>query len=149
MQAELLAKTGSELVDIHNGLNPPKPLNKPWKKSKDELVGIIIDLGYGKDKKTEGRTIRETALDLLCTVDYFEDKTQRSSPDNRVKSDHPEARSVGLPYLTIIDEIKAQFPDAQTSVACLRWYAVKVRAEEFGYEGYRLAQRRPRAKPVK
>lgn len=95
------------------------------------------------------RTIREASLDWLCHVDHYEDKTKKSGPDNRVPADHSQARSVGLPYLSIIDAIKEEFPGAQTSVACLRWYAVKVRVEEFGYEGYKLVQRRPRAKPSK
>lgn len=95
------------------------------------------------------RTIREASLDWLCHVDHYEDKTKKSGPDNRVPADHPQARSVGLPYLSIIDAIKEEFPGAQTSVACLRWYVVKVRVEEFGYEGYKLVQRRPRAKPSK
>ncbi|QNN99777.1 hypothetical protein P67b_00018 [Ruegeria phage Tedan] len=104
------------------------------------------------DAKTEQKmeeakpklTIRERSLQLLCVVDYYEDKTKKSDPENRVTADHRNARSVGIPYTQVIETIKSEFPDANTSVACLRWYAVKVRAEEFGYEGYRLCQRRPR-----
>lgn len=88
-------------------------------------------------------------MDLLCHVDYYEDRTKASSADNRVAADHPQARSVGLPYLEIVRRVRDEFPGANTSVACLRWYSVKMRVEEFGYEGYRLAQRRPRARPSK
>lgn len=96
------------------------------------------------------RTIRAAAIDLLCHVEFFEDRTKK--PDtllNAVKEDHPQSRSVGLPYDEIIRRIQAEFPDCQTTVACLRWYSVKIRVEEFGYEGLRLPQRRPRVKPTK
>ena len=162
--------TGNELVDLYNGLDPETKLSKPWKQGKDKLIDMIEaqrkeqsrakkkaarkaaaaarkqnGLEEPEDKKPE-RTIRIAALELMCQVQYYEDKTEKSSPDNRVPADHKNARSVGLPYLDIIDLIKEEFPDAQTSVACLRWYAVKARVEEFGYEGYKLVSRRPRAK---
>lgn len=147
--------TNAQLVEVHNGLvqyDPDVNPLKNWKGKKDVLIDRIKGLeakkpSEPKAKKEDGPTIREVALQLLGEVVYYEDKAKKSSPDNVVEADHPNARSVGIPYLEIIDRIKQQFPEAQTSVACLRWYAVKVRAEEFGYEGYRLAQRRPRAKP--
>ena len=92
-------------------------------------------------------TIRELAITLMCKVTHFEDKMKKSGEDNVVDADHVNARSVGLPYNEVIDGIKAVFPDSNTSIACLRWYAVKVRGEEGpGYEGFRLCQRRPRVK---
>lgn len=94
-----------------------------------------------------GKTIRETALRLLTFVHYHEDSSKASGESNRVEEKHPKAGSVGLTYLNIISLIKEAFPDANTSVACLRWYAVKVRAEEKGYEGWRLTRRRPRLIP--
>jgi len=146
---ELQSMTNAELVGVYNELGPEKPLTT-WKRGKDILIDRIKELQAQKaPKKREGPTIRETALDLLCEVAYYEDKTLKSSPENVVAEDHPNARSVGIPYLEIIERIKGQFDGAKTSVACLRWYAVKIRAEEFGYEDYRLVQRRPRAKPVK
>ena len=96
------------------------------------------------------RTIREASLEWLCHVVYYEAKTKKSDAENRnISHTDKNARSVGLSYSEIIDRIQAEFPGAKTSVACLRWYAVKVRANEFGYEGYNLVQRRPRAKPSK
>lgn len=96
---------------------------------------------------SSGRTIRETSLHWLCAVDYFEDKNKKSGDDNRVSATHKDARSVGFEYRRIIEEVQKEHPGANTSVACLRWYSVKVRVGEFGYENYKLAQRRPRAKP--
>lgn len=91
-------------------------------------------------------TIRATAIELLCYVAYYENKDEKASDENRVSADHPSARSVGLPYNEVLDGIMIVFPEAKTSVACLRWYSVKIRGEELGYEGLRLCQRRPRVK---
>lgn len=52
-------------------------------------------------------------------------------------------RKVGHAYETILAKIKEQYPDAKTSIACLRWYAVHMR--ERGV----LPPSRPRANPVK
>lgn len=52
-------------------------------------------------------------------------------------------RKVGHAYETILTKIKEQYPDAKTSIACLRWYAVHMR--ERGV----LPPSRPRANPVK
>lgn len=101
----------------------------------------------GKGDGSPRRTIRDASLDLLCHVAYYEDKTRKPSDENRVPSDHKNARSVGIAYDEIIRRIQEEFPGCQTSVACLRWYAVKVRVEERGYEGLRLPQRRPRVRP--
>lgn len=93
------------------------------------------------------RTIKAASVDLLCHVAYYEDRDEKSSDDNRVDADHPKARSVGLAYDEIIRRIQEEFDGCNTSVACLRWYSVKIRVEEHGYEGLKLPQRRPRAKP--
>lgn len=94
------------------------------------------------------RTIKSAALEALCEVAYYENREEKYGDDNRVDASHPKAQSVGIPYAEVLQRIVAEFPGADTSVACLRWYSVKVRAEEFGYEGLRLPQRRPRAKPT-
>ncbi len=97
--------------------------------------------------KQGARTIRLAAIELLCEVDYFEDRDKKSGPDNVVGHQKKSARSVGVPYNEILRRIRVEFPDCGTTVACLRWYSVKIRVEEPGYEGLRLPQRRPRAKP--
>ncbi len=165
MHTELNTKTNKELLGIYNGL-ADKPL-AAWKGKKSDLIDRIEALGTAPTDdvppavvekaatpetvntaagKSE-RTIREAALAWLCHVEYYEDRDGKSGPDNVVKEDHPKARSVGITYLDIIDRIKQEFPDCDTSVACLRWYSVKVRTHELGYEDYRLCQRRPRATP--
>lgn len=93
------------------------------------------------------RTIKSVAVDLLCATAYFENRDEKSSDENRVAEDHPKARTVGIAYDEIIRRIQEEFEGCNTSVACLRWYSVKIRVGEHGYEDLRLPQRRPRAKP--
>lgn len=135
--ADLYDMTNQQLVDHHNSLGPVKPL-KQYKGKKDDLILKIMELAP--------RTVREVALEHLCHTDFFENKLKDPSPDNQVKENHEQARSVGLPYDRVIRLIQDEFPLCNTSVACLRWYAVKVRADEEGYENYILPQRRPRVK---
>lgn len=92
------------------------------------------------------RTIREYALKHLCKIDYWEDRREDPSPDNRVSLRASHARSVGVPYDKILTAVKRSFPDCRTNIASLRWYAVKVRVGEEGYEGWHLPQRRPRVR---
>ena len=146
--------TISALVGVYNGLNPNAPL-KSWKRSKDILVeriedirstivSVIVDTPFRP-------TIRATAVNLLCHVDYYEDRNEKSDRLTNALADGSSnnARSVGMAYDEVIRRIRAEFPDCQTTVACLRWYSVKIRVEEQGYEGLRLPQRRPRVKPSK
>ncbi len=145
---DLTTQTSTQLVGIHNALNPDKPL-KAWKGKKAILVANIEKLQKAAEPKPKTsddvRTIRSAAIELLCHVDHFED---RELPHGtKVEADNPNARSVGLPYDVIIAMITEEFPTCKTTVACLRWYSVKIRVEELGYENLRLPQRRPRAKP--
>lgn len=159
---DLTTKTSPELVILHNSLNPDKPL-KSWNSRKAHLITRIEALQAKADKEQEaenrrkakeardpnGPTIRDVSLEWLCKAAFFEDKTKKSSPENHVSADHPSARSVGFSYYEILDEVKKAFPYGKTSAACLRWYAVKIRVEEEGFEGHKLPQRRPRASPAK
>ncbi len=186
---ELNTLTNKELVGIHNGMNPDKPLNT-WKGKKTVLVDRIETLRAGIAKqdslnhepeehrsdepeddviseateqepidvvepeqtgKQPGRTIRATAMDLLMVRQYYEDKTKKPGPDNRVeRTIGNNARGVGLPYNEVLAKIHEAFPDCKTTVACLRWYMVKIVAEEFGYEDQPWQNmRRPRSKPRK
>lgn len=160
--------TNAQLVEVWN-THVAKPGSKhkrlpSWKGKKDVLVARILTAGYGAAPKTEKkpepkksapakeqgerkRTVRAASLELLCRVEYYEEKSRGPSDDNRFAEAAPDRRSVGLPYDEILKAITAEFPGAQTSVACLRWYAVKVRVEDAGYENLRLPQRRPRVKP--
>lgn len=174
------SKSGPELTVIYNDLRAKigEPPIKRWAGAKSELIAKIEVLELrqkpeatppaptpevvaekpkakqkpaAKPKSSDGRTIRETSLDLLAHIDFYEDKLKPSNDENRVDADHKNARSVGLAYLEIIRRVKEEFPDADTSVACLRWYSVKVRdfKSHPEYSGWKLPQRRPRATPKK
>ena len=158
-QADLSAMTNKELVAIHNGLaeqcEDVKPLTA-WKKSKDLLIEKIEQLREEvranepepevEDDDEPKRTIKAASVELLCHVAHYEDRDAKPGT-TEVAADDPKARSVGLAYDEIIRRVQDEFPGCSTSVACLRWYAVKIRVGEHGYEDLRLPQRRPRAKP--
>ncbi len=90
------------------------------------------------------KTIKQQSLELLCHVDFYEDVKQDKSLKNRVDADHPNAKSVGLSFAVILEMITQANPGCRTSIACLRWYAVQVRAETDGFVGYILPYRRTR-----
>lgn len=133
--------TVNELLNQYAALNVG-PSIKSWKRPKAGLIKLV-KAAEAKAKEPR-QTIRARALELLCAVAYHEDRTKDPHVDNVVAADAKDARTVGIPYDTIIEKIKERFPECNTSIACLRWYAVKVRAEEYGYEDLRLPQRRPR-----
>jgi hypothetical protein len=105
----------------------------------------------GAHKPAE-RSIKKSALALLQIVDHFESKADDRPPRSRIEVADATAlnrstiRSVGLDYGEVMRRLKADFPDATTSIACLRWYCVKAREGMFG-EAIVLPQRRPRTKP--
>jgi hypothetical protein len=94
------------------------------------------------------RSIKKTALQLLQIVDHFELRSADCGPSNRIEVadalsfDRSAIRSVGLPYSEVMRRLKIDYPNAVTSVACLRWYCVKAREGAFG-DGVVLPQRRP------
>ncbi len=146
-------RTTAELVKRHNELAIVlgRDTITAWKK-KSLLAAHVEVMGREAAEKEPARTIRQAAIELLCHVDHHEDRDEPSGPDNVVSGDHEGARSVGLPYDEVIRRIMDEFLPlgrCETTVACLRWYAVKIRVEEHGYEGLRLPQRRPRVKSKK
>jgi hypothetical protein len=150
---DLKTQTNVELVGVHNSLNPDKLLSN-WKGKKSDLIdriGVLVKAIKAKTQvKTKipklTQTIKSRAIDLLCQITHYENKTEKSGDENYVNMDHPEARSVGIPYSEILQQIHDDFEGCKTTTECLRWYAVKIRVGEHGYEDLRMPQRRPRAK---
>lgn len=64
-----------------------------------------------KPKKEKGPSIRSVAEEILMRVAYHD----------------LDKRPFGLPYEEVLAEIKKEFPNAKTTVACLRWYVVHMR----------------------
>ena len=179
MTKDLSGVRVSDLISIYNKLNPSAPLKnwkqskdilisrieklekiaakkssakpKPKKAKSKATVKKPVDPSPQKPtgKSKSVRTIRSAAIQWLCHTEFHENRTKEVSDENRVSARNSEARSVGLPYDEIIRRIQEEFPKCATSIACLRWYAVKIRVEEHGYEGLKLPQRRPRVKPTK
>ena len=85
-------------------------------------------------------SLKAYACALLCTVDYYE----HAADGSEVSPLHPKARSVGIPYPKVLDLVTAKFPDANTSVASLRWYCVQISGDNHQFDGYVLPSRRPR-----
>lgn len=117
--AELNGLTNAKLVEVYNGLIPKEtdPL-KAWKGKKELLVAKIEALQKAarpKPKKAEvpsGRTIREVAEGLLLEVVGERD-----------------GRKIGHTYEAILAKVLEEFPEADTTVACLRWYSVHLNRE--------------------
>jgi len=121
---------------------------EPLPSERDETPDETSDETETTDAVKSDRTIKAASVELLCHVAFYEDRDEKIDPEkNVVEASNPKARSVGLAYDEIIRRIQDEFPGCSTTVACLRWYSVKIRVEEHGYEDLRLPQRRPRAKP--
>lgn len=132
---ELLIKT---IQDIRADLGM-KPLANPKKLGRKKLEEMYEKLMAQAEETPEGEvvqeevvesteTIKELSCRLLCEVDHINE----------------EGRTVGRPYLDILDDILKQRPGANTSLNCLRWYAGKIRSEFSGYQQYTLPQIRAR-----
>ncbi len=65
--------------------------------------------------KFEARSVGHMALKLLVTP---------------VNPDAPPEEHVRLTNQEILDNCRANFPDAKTSPACIAWYASKLRTDE-------------------
>ena len=144
---DLCELTVLELLEVHNALRPDDPL-RTWRTKPTKLVDRIMAIpGIHRIKPprptfpddTSG-SLKSYACALLCTVDYYEHMADGS----QVSALHPQARSVGIPYPRVLDLAMARFPNADTSVASLRWYCVQIAGDNHQFDGYVLPSRRPR-----
>ncbi len=147
---ELETMTMRELVDLHNDLAPDRPAGPKTFRCRaqaiERICGILsermgatvvapeaagedaLEDGDGGDegeatappapaaqgpgtRAEEGRTsIRARAEQLLAVVSGLED-----------------GQEVGLTYDEVLAAIRAEHPGCRTTVACLRWYGVRMR----------------------
>ena len=132
---ELLIQTIQEIRE-DLGL---KPLANPKKLGRKKLEEMLERLKDQAEATPEGETVQEEAEEstetikelacrLLCEVDHVNE----------------DGRTVGRPYLDILDDILKQRPGVNTSLNCLRWYAGKIRSQFSGYQQYTLPQIRAR-----
>ena len=139
---EAVAKLAEGLSKVPDTLAPMEVLTETFghndpQASKLEVIELIR-----RQNRRLGRTVRRRALELL--------EMRIKGPDGRPMTDE-DGRSIGLKYKEVLGIIHEEFPEASTSVACLRWYVVHLRmdANDLGLPWPDLPQIRPRAKTAK
>jgi uncharacterized UBP type Zn finger protein len=160
---DLMTKPMSTLVTMHNHLSD-KPASMKTFSQRSKAVERIMALAAGKgitvsDHFDEDGSIKPPpkATTVTATVEAKPakkkaDEKAPKAPSIRslaeklllevVRIDE-DKRKVGIPYEDIITTIKQAHPNAKTTVACLRWYAVHMREADV------MPPNRPRAVPKK
>lgn len=62
--------------------------------------------------------------------------------------DPEDKRLVGFSYASILHKIAVMFPTSSTSNACLRWYLVRIRQDEKGFDAFKMPTRFKRPKTM-
>ena len=107
--SNLSEMTIKDLVALHNQQAGAEQLTG-WKGKKDLLIEKVKEA----IKKARGTvTIKSVSVDLLMATDFT---------DN-------DGRAVGFSYDHILEKVLEQFPDANTTVKCLRWYNTKLNSD--------------------
>lgn len=100
--------TIKQLVETHDAISGVEPIGT-WKGRKD----LLIEKVAAAMKAARGtKTIREVAESWLTAVDYTEDN-----------------KPIGYTYDRVLSEVLAEFPEANTTVKCLRWYNTKLNSD--------------------
>lgn len=139
-----------KLVEIYNAMNPPKQVGPKAFSNKTKAIERILALQAKNEEagveevvedKPEETTppAEEASSDLDITKLDEKFKTIRECSEFLIRQADDEG--LGLPYKNILNIVLANFPKAKTSLACLRWYAGKMREA-----GETLPKRRPAAK---
>lgn len=97
-----LAKWGGKRVDLEAAVSAILPKDEPKTKKAP------------KEKKTS-ETSDRGAIQRFVYAKLLE-----------VVGEDEDGRPVGHTYPAILEAVKAEFPEAATSIACLRWYATKL-----------------------
>jgi hypothetical protein len=110
----------------------PIGLNE-WNLTRDELIDMIRKQNHRLGRHIKARS-HELLLEHVC-----------DSEGNKILKDG--RYTTGHTYQHILDILAAEFPEASTSVACLRWYVVHMRsdASDEGLKWPDLPQVRPRS----
>ena len=97
------------LIKQFNAIPGVEPLTN-WKGRKDLLIEKVAEAM----KSARGtKTIREVSETWLTAVDYTDDV----------------GKPIGYTYEHILAQVLAEFPDANTTVKCLRWYNTKLNSD--------------------
>lgn len=137
---QAVAKLAEGLSKVPDTLAPMEALTETFghndpQASKLEVIELIR-----RQNRRLGRTVRRRALELL--------EQRIKDPVTGLPQTDADGRSIGLKYKEVLQIIQQEFPEASTSVACLRWYVVHLRmdANDLGLPWPDLPQIRPRAK---
>ena len=103
--------TIKELIAKHNELVPDTAAHiVKWHGRKDllvEKVAGVIQAARGTP------TIKSVSDALLTAVDYIDEA----------------GKPIGFTYDHVLEKVLEQFPDANTTVKCLRWYNTKLNSD--------------------
>lgn len=101
-----------QLLEEHNRLaGDQAPRLTKW--PSDDKAGLakkIVEMRELERKRRSARTIKAAAYEWLLKEDY---------------KDHAQ-RTVGFGYDRILEELRQEFPESETTDKCLRWYAVQL-----------------------
>lgn len=101
--------TIKQLIEAHNAIEGVEPI-VAWKGRKDLLVEKVTE-AIQKARGTQ--TIKSVSDALLTAVDYVDDA----------------GKPIGFTYEHVLAKVLEQFPDANTTVKCLRWYNTKLNSD--------------------
>ena len=101
--------TIKQLIEAHNAIEGVEPI-VAWKGRKDLLVEKVTE-AIRKARGTQ--TIKSVSDALLTAVDYVDDA----------------GKPIGFTYEYVLAKVLEQFPDANTTVKCLRWYNTKLNSD--------------------
>lgn len=117
-------KTG-QLIAIYNERAADDTL-VTWKSSKAKLISKIEAL---PTKTTAAVSDEDTDYEAAITATAISSRDSIALASYKlletVAYEH-DGRDWGLPYDIILAEVKRVFPDCSTTIACLRWYAVRL-----------------------
>ena len=101
--------TIKQLIEAHNAIEGVEPI-VAWKGRKDLLVEKVTE-AIRKARGTQ--TIKSVSDALLTAIDYVDDA----------------GKPIGFTYEHVLAKVLEQFPDANTTVKCLRWYNTKLNSD--------------------
>lgn len=101
--------TIKQLIETHNAIEGVEPI-VAWKGRKDLLVEKVTE-AIRKARGTQ--TIKSVSDALLTAIDYVDDA----------------GKPIGFTYDHVLAKVLEQFPDANTTVKCLRWYNTKLNSD--------------------
>lgn len=136
---EAVEKLAAGLTKVPDTLAPMETMAIEQVTKEQVTKEQVIELLKRQNRRL-GRTVRRRALELL--------EQRIKDPVTGLPQTDADGRSIGLKYKEVLGIIHEEFPEASTSVACLRWYVVHLRmdANDLGLPWPDLPQIRPRAK---